>query len=159
MPICETFLKCTSEMCTPCITYINTPLATARRICCSGFSVGRSRNNSLARPRGTPAVDIAAMTSSSHVTSPVTSPIDSARPLSYRLPTVMSKQPPYSFRHSVKNRHKTRTQTRTTCQTPPRYTSRPDPEEEPPVPPGRGGGGGGSRCSGASCYVWKNFFF
>jgi len=41
-----------------------------------------------ARPGGTPAVDITAVTSSGHVTSPVTSPIDSDRPLYYRIPIV-----------------------------------------------------------------------
>jgi len=41
-----------------------------------------------ARPRETPAADITAMTPCGHATSSVTSPIDSARPLSYRLPIV-----------------------------------------------------------------------
>jgi len=44
--------------------------------------------NSWACARGTPAVDMTAMTSSIHVTSSATSPTDSARPLSYRLPIV-----------------------------------------------------------------------
>ena len=40
------------------------------------------------KTRGTPAVAITAMTSSGHMTSSVTSPIDCAWPLSYRLPIV-----------------------------------------------------------------------
>jgi len=46
------------------------------------------------RERGTPAVDITAMTSSGHVTSSVTSPFDSAWPLSYRLPIVNNPRSP-----------------------------------------------------------------
>jgi len=56
---------------------------------------------------GTPAVDITAMTSSGHVTSSVTSPIDSARPLSYRLPIVNnSSSAVVSEIFSVKNGHR-----------------------------------------------------
>jgi len=59
-----------------------------------------------ARTRGTPAVYITAMTSSARVTSSVTSPIDSARPLSYRLPIVTGRlYPVVSEIFSVKNGH------------------------------------------------------
>jgi len=63
---------------------------------------------SLARTRGTPAIEITAVTSSGHVTSSVTSPIDSARPLSYRLPTVnnpLSLSAVVSEIFGVKNGH------------------------------------------------------
>ena len=59
-------------------------------------------------PRGTPYVKITAMTSSGHFTSSVTSPIDSGRPLSYRLPIVTNLLSPvglvseiFSFTHNV----------------------------------------------------------
>jgi len=62
--------------------------------------------SSWVRARGTPAVDITAMTSSGHVTSSVTSPVDSARPLSYRFPIVNNPLSPVVYeKFSVKNGH------------------------------------------------------
>jgi len=73
------------------------------------------------RVRATPAVDITAMTSPGHVTSSVTSPIDSARPLSYRLPIVTNLLSPV-----VSERLQRRTPSLTpTDQTLPGYTSQP----------------------------------
>jgi len=63
--------------------------------------------DSWPRERRTPAADITAMTSSDHVTSP----IDSTWPLSYRLPIVNNPLSPVV--------------SKTTYQTPPRYTPQP----------------------------------
>jgi len=49
------------------------------------FTCDRSLTPSWARPRGTPAIEITAVTSSCHVTSSVTSPFDSGWSLTYRL--------------------------------------------------------------------------
>jgi len=56
--------------------------------------------------RGTSVVEITAMTSTGHMTSSVTSPFDSACPLSYRLPIVNNPLPPVVFaRHTRTKRY------------------------------------------------------
>jgi len=62
---------------------------------------------SWARTRGTPAVEITAMTPSGHVTSSVTSPIDYARPISHRFPIENNPlSPAVSEIFSAKNGHR-----------------------------------------------------
>jgi len=68
-----------------------------------------------ARARGTPDVDVTAVTSSGHVTSWVTLQIDSDWPLSYRLPIVNNPLSPVVFEiFNVKygHRHARRARTR-----------------------------------------------
>jgi len=83
----------------------------------SSFDLISATRVSWARARVTPAVDITAVTSSGHVTASVTSPIDSAWPISYRLP-IVNKQPP--IYRSFRDVH-----AHATHQTPPRYTPQP----------------------------------
>ena len=62
---------------------------------------------SWARSRVTTAVEVTAMTSSGHVALSVTSPINSARSLSYRLPIVNNLLPPVvSEIFIIKNGHR-----------------------------------------------------
>jgi len=56
--------------------------------CDRSFNTARHHAYDTTHGRGTPAVDITAMTSSGHVTSSGTSPFDSACPLSCMLPVV-----------------------------------------------------------------------
>jgi len=91
--------------------------------------------NSCARPRGTPAVDISAMTSAGHVTSSVTSAIDSARPLSYRLP-IVNNSIVVSEIFSVKNEDRHARPARRNKRHPDTHSSRSDRMQPAPGDPG-----------------------